>query len=245
MRSVICSFVLFYSLTCTAQSRSTTVELSDISAPKQQFIAFKGKMTFSEHVTNGRTFQKQDAVASGEILSARPIVAFVAIFEWYGFGGGRSASSARHDQFFSSHDFVTGDTVDFIVPQGNVMSTDSSSSAAGGSEYTVDLKFVQFADGSIWRDKSIGDELAAQRADMIAYMEHLLSEYGAGNEQSFVTAMNLPPVPREHQKLTTAFALQKRLQMVHSESGTATAIELIKQQLNFAATRMSTGNFQQ
>jgi hypothetical protein len=244
MRSVICGFVLFYSLTCTAQSRSTTVQLSDISTPKQQFIAFEGKITFTERLTNGETLQEQNASASGKIVSAKPIVAFVAIFEWYGFGGGRSASSARHDQFFSSHDFVTGDTVDFIVPQGNVMSTDSSG-ATGGSEYTVDLKFVQFADGSIWRDKSIGDELAAQRADMIAYLEHLLSQYGAGDEQSFVTAMNLPPVPREHQKLTTAFALQKRLQMVHSESGTAAAIELIKQQLNFAATRNSTGNFQQ
>jgi hypothetical protein len=77
---------------------------------------------------------------------------------------------------------------------------------------------------------------------MTAYLERMLSEYGAGDEQSFVAAMNLPPVPREDQQKTTAFALQNHFQMVQSQSGTAAAIELVKEKLKIAAHRRARGN---
>jgi hypothetical protein len=76
---------------------------------------------------------------------------------------------------------------------------------------------------------------------MTAYLERMLSEYGA--EQSFVAAMNLHPVSREHQQKTMAFALQNHLQLVQSQSGTAAAIELVKEKLKIAADRRARGTF--
>lgn len=228
---------------CHAQPRSATLPLIDVSNPAQQFIAFKGSITFSEQLTNEKMLQTQKATASGTVVSEKPIVAFVALFEWVGFGADPRVLSARHDHFFGPHDLPKGLTIDFDVPQGDVVTNDSDGTVTT-SKYTVQLKFAQFADGSIWGDKSIGDEITAQRADITAYLQHTLSAYRLGDEQSFAAAVNAAPVSKEHQQRTSAFAVRKHIQMVQSESGTAAAIALVRDQLKNADTRRASGHFQ-
>ena len=251
MKSLVCLLVLFCGALCYAQTRSTTLPLSDTSSPKQQFIAFEGSITFSEQVTDGKVLQTQTATASGTVLSEKPIVALVAHFEWFGFGGDRSVSSARHDHFFGAQDLTKGLSIDFLVPEGNVLTmpqgevpTNDNNGAVPASKYTVELAFVQFADGTIWGDKNIGDELTAQRADITAYLQHLVSAYESGDKESFVAAMELAPVSTKHQQRTSAFAVRKHVQMIQSQSGREAAIAFVRDELTNAAARRASGNFQ-
>jgi hypothetical protein len=152
----------------------------------------------------------------------------------------------NHDYFFKEHELEPGGSLDIPldVYPSTYMETSLNGSNVPSAEPTkeradVELKFIQFDDGSTWGDKSVAESLAADRVNSEMYFRGLLGAYADQGERGFLRALETRP--RLH---TGALNFYTHLTRTQQTSGTEAALEEIRTRLKTAANRRATGNFQ-
>ena len=94
---------------------------------------------------------------------------------------------------------------------------------------SAELLFVQFADGSTWGDSKLAVELLARRTPQKTFFENVLSAYQSQGSRSFVDQLQ-----QERQFIGVA----ARLLDIQKQSGTQAAVDVVKERLAAANSRL-------
>ncbi|SRR6266851_3748419 len=119
---------------------------------------------------------------------------------------------------------------DFYFKQG-ITPTEATAVDAhddGRTYISAELLFVQFADGSTWGDSTLAADLLARRKPQKDFLENVLLAYQSQGEQAFVDQLQQE---KEFRGLAT------HLLDIQKQSGTAAAVDVVKDRLAAANSR--------
>ncbi len=199
VKTTIIALILGFATFSVAQTQ--TVKLVDVSNPAQKFITFTGSMTLTSQGKN--TYSASNESATGQNVSGKDIVAFLAYLKW-GVNGPDMQMLFRHDHFFKAHDLMNGES--FQIPINGETFTEPLS-GSGTPHFTIQVGAIQFSDGSTWGDATALQWIASNREGLRNYLQQLLNTYTNSGEQAFLSLLEQPQ-PRGTSSASISAALQ-------------------------------------
>jgi hypothetical protein len=212
----------------TAAVAAQTVPVTDGSVPGSP-ISLRGTITFGTSTVG-------DCSVTGHNNSNRMIVAYVFDLRAVLPDGQPYRYTQRHDHFFKDEAMVN-----MASPYPNL---DFDASLECGDapftvrtaqpQATIEVKFVQFDDGSTWGDDAAVQNVMLQRKETLEYMNLLKAAYVRGGSSALDASLHQPPV---HQHGTVQ-VLAKR-QILLDLNDTPAAAKMIDEFLTSAQTHAS------
>jgi hypothetical protein len=212
----------------TASLAAQTIPIADGSAVGSP-ISLRGTITFGPGTVS-------DCTVTGHNNSSRMIVAYVLDLRAVLPDGQPFWYTQSHDHFLRDEAMLNMASpqpqldFDAYLDCGDAPFTARTTQP----QATIEVKFVQFDDGSTWGDDAAVQNVMLQRKETLAYMNLLETAYAKGGSSALDASLHQPPV---HQRGTVQ-VLPKR-QILLNLNDTQAAIKMIDQFLTSAQAHAS------
>lgn len=214
---------LWTAVILTASLAAQTVPIADGSAVGSP-ISLRGTITYGNSTVS-------DCSVTGHNNSSRMIVAYVLDLRAVLPDGQPFWYTQRHDHFFKDDAMVH-----MASPQPN-LDFDAALDCGDAPftvrtiqpQATIEVKFVQFDDGSTWGDDAAVQNVMLQRKETLEYMNLLKAAYVKGGSSALDASLHQPPV---HERGTVQ-VLAKR-QILLNLNDTQAAAKMIDEFLTSA-----------
>jgi hypothetical protein len=212
----------------TASLAAQTIPIADSSAVGSP-ISLRGTITFGPSTVS-------DCSVTGHNNSSRMIVAFVLDLRAVLPDGQPFWYTQSHDHFLKDEAMLNMASPKPKLDFDAYLDCGDAPFAAPTTQpqATIEVKFVQFDDGSTWGDGAAVQRVMLQRRETLAYMNLLEAAYAKGGFSALDAALHQPPV---HQRGTTQ-VLAKR-QILLDLNDAEAAIKMIDQFLTSAQAHAS------
>jgi hypothetical protein len=212
----------------TATVAAQTIPIVDRSAVDSP-ISLRGTVTFG-------TSTVSDCSVTGHNNSSRMIVAYVLDFRAVLPDGQPFWYTQSHDHFLKDEAMVKMASPQPELDFDAYLDCGDAPFAARTTQpqATIEVKFVQFDDGSTWGDDAAVQRAMLQRRETLAYMNLLEAAYAKGGFSALDAALHQSPI---HQRGTTQ-VLAKR-QILLDLNDAEAAIKMIDQFLTNAQAHAS------
>ena len=205
--------------------------------PRNAPVAVTGNVVCTERVENSVISSK----ASGELqflnTSNQNVIALEATAKVKCAHGEIRVVHYHHDGlFFRVHGLGSGQSISQLLPEQKSGSAITQESTP--PQMDVEIRFVQFEDGSIWGDSSLMPNVRTHRKRMGLVLRHLAS---ALNDQEFDSKLNALLADKSQDPY--AYTMAYKISVLRSQSGTRAARRRVQQDLRIATERESQGKF--
>jgi hypothetical protein len=156
----------------------------------------------------------------GTNISGKDIVAVCGAIRW-----GQVKDTFLHDHYFKPMTMHNGDTFQFPL--------------SGVADYSVELRYVQFEDGSSWGQQIIGTRLAADRAKAIDFLQRAIAGYQTNGEAGFLAVVQELDESGKPILMGPYTALKGYARQATQELGSAQTLAALKIKLSAAQARLA------
>jgi hypothetical protein len=216
--------IALVALVAESATAQTALKFVNDSPNAPMTLIGKGQIT-AEHVT-------YDVDAKN--VSGREVIAFVATGSILNEGRFHQFYSSRHDHYFKAEG-IQPDEVIIGVMRGDNMPW----SHALTTVHTK-LVFAEFADGSVWGDRSAGQIIVSERKQLVSFDEQIENAYLQGGESGFLAFVRQRASgPKE----VTVWPVADKVLKMQQTAGTAAAIEYVQGKLKNARQHSSIAEF--
>jgi hypothetical protein len=151
-------------------------------------LAISGTFWLAERVRDGMLETSQDAEVLARNITSKPIVVLVCSFT------GDGSDNTIHFEYFLSLNLFEPGATDEIVEKRGLWTTRNLVQAraegqAGQKTVPIEVRFVQFEDGSIFGDRKSAGEYLAARYKAWQGLQELKQVYVLRGEQEFASTL--------------------------------------------------------
>jgi hypothetical protein len=218
---------------CLLALASTAMALGQISAQTISLkpstsalpISAQGQVTCSISPNRGVSFM---GVVTLKNTSGKNILTYMATVTAVCPGSVTDKTVDVHDFYFKHQVFEVGDTQNIEL---NHMELGGTATGLADAYFKLDLRFIEYEDGTSWGDQTAVTELATRRRATEAFLGELTTDSDA-DFLTHITDSSLHGKPE--------WATAKALKMIYDQSGMASARQSAIDRLNTAKSRTRT-----
>jgi hypothetical protein len=168
--------ISFIALALSAFGSDRVVRIIEASPPGSP-VGNNGSVTFAEMVSGDRVLSAFSQNWTVKNFSPKSIVALVETLVIQYPSGNRAGPVQEYELFFHPDLLKPGDEVSFSRPARDVTEFGSHGSGPGEPNCTVNVLWVQFADGSTFGDRKYADSLLRKRRATLDGLRRLRDIY--------------------------------------------------------------------
>lgn len=184
VKNIICVLIL-----CLVALAAETIPLVDKSDPGSP-IENEGIVTLTEWTADGKAFMSMQSDWKSTNISQKPILALMETMRVQYANGHSESVTQEHDAFFHPRTVSPGEVLPMVSGPAGTKVIDEKYSKPATPVCEVAVRWVQFADGTVFGDEKYAQHLLELRKGIWGVLAHLNEVYTTKGAEEFLKELN-------------------------------------------------------